>query len=108
MARVNIRKDLRGVRTKADRMIQMGQYALANQAHADMNRYVPYLTGNLRNQSFVASGNKSVIWNTPYARRQFYNYGAKFTTPGTGPRWDLKAKSIHGTSWARVAKAAMK
>lgn len=106
--RVNVKKDLKGVTKRVSQMTKLGQYALANQVHADSNRYAPLLTGDLRNQSAVSSDNKSIVWNVPYARRQYYNYGAKFTTPGTGPKWDAKAKAIHIRSWERVVKRAMR
>ena len=106
--RVNVKKDLKGIPKRVSQMTKLGQYALANQVHADSNRYAPFLTGDLRNQSAVSPDGKSIIWNVPYARRQYYNYGAKFTTPGTGPKWDAKAKAIHIRSWERVVKRAMK
>jgi len=106
--RVNVKKDLKGIPKRVSQMTKLGQYALANQVHADSNRYAPLLTGDLRNQSSVSTNGKSVIWNVPYARRQYYNYGARFTTPGTGPKWDEKAKSIHLRSWERITEKAMK
>ena len=106
--RVNVKTDLKGVPKRVSQMTKLGQYALANQVHADSNRYAPLLTGDLRNQSSVSTNGKSVIWNVPYARRQYYNYGARFTTPGTGPKWDEKAKSIHLRSWERITEKAMK
>src|SRR5690625_2261155 len=105
---VNIKKNLKGVTKRVNQMTKLGQYALANQVHADSNNYVPFLSGDLRNQSSVSSDNKQITWNVPYARRQYYNVGAKFTTPGTGPKWDKKAKSIHGKSWERITEKAMK
>lgn len=106
--RVNVKKDLKGIPVKTRKMTRLGQYALVNQAHADMNNYVPFLDGNLRNQSTISLDSKSIIWNVPYARRQYFNYGAKFTTPGTGPKWDSKALVIHRDSWIRVLEKAMK
>lgn len=106
--RVNVRSNLRGVEVRARQMTRQGQYALVNQVHADSNLYAPMLSGDLRNQSTIAIDGKSIIWNVPYARRQYYNVGARFTTPGTGPKWDQKAAAIHKRSWLRVAKAAMR
>lgn len=105
---VKVTKDLKGVPVKINRMTKQGQYALINQVHADMNNYVPALDYDLRNQSTMALDGKSIIYNVPYARKQFYIQHLNYTTPGTGPRWDLKAKAIHGGSWARVAGRAMK
>lgn len=106
--RVKVMKDLIGVKPRVEQMTKLGQYALVNQVHADMNNYVPKLTGDLRNQSFIASDGKSIIYNVRYAKRQFYVPARRYTTPGTGPRWDEKAKSIHIRSWERVTERAMK
>lgn len=105
--RINIKKDLGGVTTKLSKMTKLGQYALVNQVHADSNVYAPFLSGDLRNQSTIGTDGKSIVWNAPYARKQYYNYGAKFTTPGTGPKWDSKALAIHGRSWEIITKKAM-
>ncbi len=113
MARVDVKVDLKGVKAKTERMTKLGQIALVNQAHADMNNYVPARSYDLRNQSSISLDAKSVIWNVPYARAQYYGSNGRavfrnYTTPGTGPRWDEKAKAIHAASWARVVERAMK
>lgn len=106
--RIRIRRELDGVAVRANQMIERGQYALANQVHADSNIYAPKLSTDLVNQSTIATDGKSIIWNVPYARRQYYGYGFKFSTPGTGPKWDSKALAIHGADWLRITKAAMR
>lgn len=108
MLRVHIKTDLSGIGPEVNRMTKLGQYALANQAHADMNNYVPALDFDLRNQSYVTNDNKQIIYGVPYARRQFYTQFSNYTTPNTGPRWDLKAKSIHINSWIHITKQAMR
>lgn len=105
---IRVKRQLDGVPLKLSSMVQQGQYAFVNQVYADANMYAPMLSTDLRNQSTIAADGKSIIWNTPYARRQYYNYGAKFTTPGTGPKWDSKAQAIHGSNWIKIVKAAMK
>ena len=104
---VNVDVDVSKIPPKIHGRIPKAQYIMANQVHADMNPYVPMLTGDLRNQSTIATDGKSIYYNVPYARYQFYIQHSRYTTPGTGPRWDLKAKAIHGASWARVAGRAM-
>lgn len=108
MARIRVRRNLGGVQVRASQMIERGQHALVNQVYADANMYAPMKSSDLRNQSQIGSDNKSIVWNAPYARRHYYNQMVNYTTPGTGPKWDEKAKSIHLESWARVAKAAMR
>lgn len=106
--RLRVKQELDGIRVKLKSMTKQGQIALVNQVQADSNIYAPKLSSDLRNQSTIATDSKSIIWNARYSRRQYYNIGAKFTTPGTGPKWDQKAKSIHGPSWVKIVKAAMK
>lgn len=106
--RVNVRKDLTGVPKRVNHMTALGQYALINQVYADMDPYIPLLASALRNQSSMALDGKSIIYHVPYARKQYYIQHSNYTTPGTGPRWDKKAAAIHGNSWAKVAKRAMR
>lgn len=105
---VKVTKNLAKVPKRVGEMTKKGQYALINQVHADMNPYVPKLRGDLRNQSTKSLDMKSIIYNAPYAKKQFYYPHRNYTTAGTGPRWDLKTKSIHSGSWERVTKKAMK
>lgn len=106
--RVRVKKDLKGVNGRVNQMTKLGQYALANQVHADSNLYAPFKSGDLRIQSYVTGDNQQVIWNVPYARRQYYNQFSKYTTPGTGPKWDRKALAIHINQWTKITKKAMK
>lgn len=86
---------------------KVAEYAIAKQAMLDMERFVPLRDGDLRGPDHV-SGNQ-IVYNTVYARAQFYGSSynkhrsfkfSKYTTPGTGPRWDLKAKGMYGDKWA--------
>lgn len=111
--RVNIRKNLKGIKTRVNQMAKQGQYALVNQVHQDSNKYAPKKSGDMRIQSYVTPDNKQIIWNAPYARAQYYGTNGKvkfrkYTTPGTGPKWDQKAKAIHGKQWQNIVKRAMK
>lgn len=100
MAYVKANIDLRGVQRKFNSSsIRRGQYALANQALADMNKFVPAKDYDLRNQTSVSLDGTQITYNAPYAAYQFYNQFNNYTTPGTGPRWDLKAKSLYINNW---------
>ena len=80
--------------------LKRGQYALANQALADMNQYVPKRESNLRTAVSMGMDGTEIIYNMPYAKAQFYAPGGwDYTTPGTGPRWDEQAKGIHINDW---------
>lgn len=113
MAKVVVTSDFRGIYVKVDKMTNKGQYAFANQALADMTNYVPKLNADLRNSATIALDAKSIMWNTVYAKAQFYGTNGivtfhKYTTPFTGKRWDLKAQMIHMRSWERVVGRALK
>ncbi|ENZ7231728.1 minor capsid protein [Enterococcus faecium] len=85
-------------------------FALTNQAHADMNLYVPKRQGYLRDRSFVQ--NNRITYKMPYAKAQYRGYRftkdgkkivfRKYKIPGTGPYWDKKAKTKHIDSWRKA------
>ena len=104
--RVNFDRNL--IQTRLNDLVDKGQYALANQVYADTQRFVPFLSGDLRNQSNLSFDFKSISWNTPYARRQYYNVGANFSEPGTGAKWDELAKQAYIQSWIDVTRRAMR
>lgn len=101
MAKVSVDIDLKGVEDKlSEPNFQRGRYALANQMLADMNQYVPFKEGPLRQATSINLDGSAVNYHMKYARRHYYAPGDwNYTTPGTGPRWDEKAKGIHGKDW---------
>ncbi|GGB26821.1 hypothetical protein GCM10011409_00180 [Lentibacillus populi] len=97
---VQVSINLSGVRKKLSQgNVNRGRYALANQALADMNQFVPMDEGILRQTATIDIDGSGINYNTPYARRMFYMYMYNYTTPGTGPRWDNKAKAIYMRDW---------
>lgn len=107
--------DLRGMERKlGERSMNLGRLAYANQALADMNSFVPLESSMLRQTGHVVDEGRALEWRTPYALAQFHGsrpfrrgmpvniFMVNFTTPGTGPRWDLEAKSRHGQDWTKA------
>ena len=86
--------------------IQRGQFNMAQRMHATMNEnFVPMRDGNLRALSNVSPDGKSINWNSVYARRHYYAPGTwDYTTPGTGPKWDEKAKGVFMSDWIEAFK----
>ncbi|BAK21839.1 minor capsid protein [Melissococcus plutonius] len=86
------------------------EFALINQVHADMNLYVPKKEGHLRDDSYAQD--MSIYYPLSYAKAQFYGgfttkngkevHFTNYTTPGTGKRWDLKAKANHIRAWKQA------
>lgn len=101
MTKVHI--DLSGVKKKLSEESQrMGKYALANQMLSDMNQFVPMDEGILRMSATIDIDGSAINYNTPYAANLFYMYKHNYTTPGTGPRWDLKAKGAFMSDWIKA------
>lgn len=103
MLKVDTTIDLTKMKQKlSPQNLKRGQYALANQMLADMNQFVPARDYFLRNSATINIDGGAINYNVPYARKQFYLQHSNYTTPGTGPRWDLRAKSKYMASWKRV------
>lgn len=108
MAGISI--DLSGVRKKISSEANInGQRALANQATADMNPFVPMSSGggSLRVAVSITRDGSSINYHMVYAKAQFYGTNGKaifrkYSTPGTGKRWDLKAKALYLPAWKRA------
>lgn len=105
---VYIKVDVDGVRTKLSPQAMMeGRRALANQMLADMNPFVPKKNNSLRQAVSMARDGSEIIYSMPYAKAQYYGTNGKavfkkYSTPGTGKRWDLQAKGLHISSWERA------
>ncbi|KAA0941617.1 capsid protein [Sporosarcina sp. ANT_H38] len=100
--------DLSGVMNRLSQdAIRRGRYAVANQALSDMNQFVPMDEGTLRMTATIDIDGGGINYNTPYANSLFYMYKHNYTTPGTGPRWDLKAKSAFMSDWIRAFTEGM-
>lgn len=112
---ITVNVDLKGIERKVSpQAFARGQLALASQMKLDMERFVPMLEGHLRaSATFDKDG---VTYDTPYARAQFYgsSYTKKtsftfrrYTTSGTGKRWDLRASAIYMSDWERKVLEGM-
>lgn len=90
-----------GLRRKISaQAFQRGMVVLANQAAADMNHFVPYKNGHLSGSSNIASDGSQIQWRSPYAHYQWVGgIGWHYTTPGTGPKWDERAKGMYMSKW---------
>ena len=117
----NVEVDLKGVKRKFGKeSMNLGRMAMANQALADMNKFVPWMTSTLRQTGTVVNKGKQIHWSTPYAKAMFYGSRPwrrgmpinviirNYRKAGTGSRWDLKAKGRYNRHWARAFKRGSK
>lgn len=105
---VKVKIDLKGVKAKlSPQALSRGRFALGNQAMSDMNQFVPMKDGELRQKVNLSSDNKRIIYSAKHAVAQFRGRGKKgvfrkYSTPGTGKRWDLKASSMYMNDWKKA------
>ena len=92
---------------------QKAKLALANHMSDDMDAYVPLREGELRAHLDITPDRLS--YGAVYARAQYYgtndNGKTKFqnyTTEGTGPRWDKKAKAKYMDDWVDAFKKVLR
>nr|DAO41939.1 MAG TPA: Minor capsid protein [Caudoviricetes sp.] len=107
---ITIKSDLSAIKNRYSKAnLKRVQDAFGEQVTNDMFPFVPMgQTKNLSKGRYNRSTG-TVDYNVPYARRQFRGgVGWHYTTPGTGPRWDLKAKSRYGKSWRTFVAAQLK
>lgn len=112
---VSVKIDLKGIERKVSpQALAKGKLAIANQMLTDFTPFVPRKSGDLSGSGQATKD--GVRYPGPYARAQFYGSSynkartfvfSKYTTPGTGKRWDLKAEALHASEWAKVGLTAM-
>lgn len=107
-AKVVVNIDLKGVENKfSQKQFSFGKIAMANQMLLDMNKFVPRKKGDLRASGHVIKNGNAIEWTTLYARSQFFGTNGKviykkYTTTGTGKRWDLVASNQNMEKWKKV------
>ncbi|MHC5227576.1 minor capsid protein [Enterococcus sp. LJL99] len=105
---VRVKVDLSGVNKKLSAgNMQSAKYGMMNQMLMDMQPFVPNDQGTLQSTGTISADKSSLVWSTPYAKAQYYGTNGKvvfrkYTTPGTGPYWDLRAKGLYMNDWQKV------
>lgn len=86
-----------------------GLFALSAQVLGDCNQYVKHDQGTLESSSYAHSRLKEgkLIWQTPYAKRQYWEIKTSLT-PGRTWKWCETAKRKHKDTWQKIAEKALK
>jgi hypothetical protein len=110
---IRVKVDTKRIKPKIEKAVNMAQAVVDSELLKDSNKYAPRDTGNLVNSSLRASqiGKGKLIWDTPYARRLYYNPQYNFSkdkNPMAGGLWFERAKSVHSKKWTRIADQAIK
>ena len=109
---VNVTTNLTKLNNLLDDAIDVASEALANQIMNDSLQYIPKQEGILRSSGRIETtekkGERVLVWNTPYAAKQWFGVGIHhYTTPGTGKMWVETARtSVTRNAWAMVVRKA--
>lgn len=111
MVRFDVKVYMGDTNRKVLGALNFGQYILDNEVIKDSNYYAPEDQKYLQMSALAASkiGDGSVIWNTPYARRLYYNPQYNFSkdkNPNAGGLWFERAKAQKREKWIKQAEIA--
>lgn len=109
---IKFRFEDKGIRKKLEAMHKNGQRALDAQVLKDSNYYAPMDQGDLIQSGirFTNPGSGMIMWQTPYARRLYYNPQYNFSkdkNPNAGGLWFEIAKSRHVKEWEKIVKQSL-
>lgn len=89
------------------------QAFLTQTCYKHMDKYVPKDEGNLRTNVSITTN--SITYESPYASYQYYGIREdkthkvrKYTTPGSGPKWDKRMLSAEKREVIREVKNFIK
>ena len=100
------------VQTKVDTAWKKGLYALSSEILADCNEYCKEDQHTLIDSSILHSRPQDgkLIWQTPYAKRQYWEIKTAITdngNPQASWKWCEVAKRKHLHQWERQAQMLM-
>lgn len=115
MLKFNVKLDvpMNEIQSNYQKAIERTQYILDEQILKDSNYYIPMDERELMNSSLRASevGNGLLRWDTPYARRLYYNPQYNFQkdeNPNASGLWFEKAKAYRAPEWNKLANNTFK
>ena len=109
---VKIKIDQNKIQVKMDDVWENGLAMLSSEILNDCNQYCKEDTGMLIASSYIHSRLEQgkLVWQTPYARRQYYKIRTAYTdvNPQARWKWAAYAKSKHMRDWVRTAQKIMR
>lgn len=97
------------IQAKIDSVWSSGLEMLSSQILRDCNEFCKEDTGMLIMSSYIHSKLKDglLIWNTPYAARQYYEIQTALKSPNHNAtwRWAEVARNRYHERWAKQAQA---
>lgn len=106
-ARVELDKG--GIKNKIASGVSRVQSVLDAQVLKDSNYFAPKRENTLIDSSIQSTriGSGELIWNTPYAKAQYYGFPnkSKDSNPNASMLWFEEAKSRHKEAWINLANS---
>ena len=93
-----------------DKMIEQGLFAVREQIKDDCNKFVKVDQHILERSAYTEMNGTTlqIIWNTPYARRQYYTgTPSQDVNPNASIMWAEKAAGQFKKDWAVMIQKAM-
>ena len=86
-----------------------GLFALSSQILGDCNQYVKVDKHTMESSSYSASNlsEGKLVWNTPYAKRQYWAIRTSLT-PGRTWKWCETAKRKFKADWQKLAEKLLR
>jgi hypothetical protein len=104
-SKVNI--DVSKINNDIQERIKKAQTRLDLQVMKDSNYFCPMDTGTLKSSviNFYLEGSGRLVWNTEYAKKQYYQYEDKSIddNPNASTKWFEVAKSRNMKKWELLA-----
>ena len=105
--RVRVTIDSMAINSEIQKRKAKAQAALDAQVMKDSNYFVPIDTHVLETSVITGSviGSSVLEWDTPYARKQYYEYPnkSKDENPNAVMKWFEAAKAKYKDVWIRIA-----
>lgn len=105
---VKIKIDKSAVRARVEGAFNKGLALLSEEVLNDCNQYCKEESGTLIQSSYLHSQPQvgMLIWQTPYARRQYWEIRTAYTdvNPRASWKWCEVAKAKHLKTWERQAQ----
>ncbi len=96
-----VKTDFGGLRAAIDKCAFTAQMRLGEAVLRDCGEYVPYRTGRLYSSGVYSPSDKTVSWNTSYARECYYaerEFGKKIHPKATS-HWAQAALAAYRETW---------
>ena len=97
---VRVKLDL----SKYGRNLEQAQYLFGNMVLHDCKGYMPMLTGNFQQRSYVDEGGRSVVFPGPFGRFLYMSKAMENAATGKGPRKIPTGPGEYIWRWPKGAK----